>query len=105
MSSCATQYDCATLTGSFQDVPRKQLCEDAVACMKNAACATSTEAKVCYCSPNPFLGICGNPDFAPCVASLNAAAESTDATVVQTRMGDASYAAGLAVKRVTCETP
>jgi hypothetical protein len=73
--------------------------------MKTAGCATHTEAKVCYCSPNPFLGICGNPDFAPCVAALNAAAESTDTAVVQTRMSDPSYAAGLAVMRVTCETP
>jgi hypothetical protein len=99
---------CSTLSGDAASgpsagVPRKQLCEQMLECARSTGCDSPVSIG-CYCGQTD-VGSClaGNAKGA-CRQAFEAAAESTDPSVVLKHLKDKSFASGVVEPLLTCET-
>ncbi|HKP61020.1 MAG TPA: hypothetical protein VJV78_30025, partial [Polyangiales bacterium] len=118
---CKMRHDaCSMAMGTASAGPKAgankmQLCEDSLKCVYNSNCAdipaggTMMDADTlsCLCGAGVMLEACTSGSGLSsaqgmCKAELSGAAESMMAQEVSTRLGDPTYAAGLAIRAVQC---
>lgn len=91
---------------SLADDPgRHALCVRLLACVRRTNCRAITGSKTaCYCGAVPTTTCLGVDSAAgPCRAEVEAAAESTDPSVVAIRFNNPAYATGAVFNLLACE--
>jgi hypothetical protein len=104
--------DCFEAMGTAAAGPKagaakKQLCQDALACVNRTKCAElmngMPDYPTCLCGSGVTLDECVmNGAQGMCKAELAAAAETSMPLDISTRLGDPTYAAGLAIRSAQC---
>jgi hypothetical protein len=99
---------CSTLNGDATEgpaagKPRKQLCEQMLECARSTGCDSPTSYG-CYCGSADLSACLAGQGKGVCRATVEAAAESTDAGAVFKRLKDKAYASGVVEPLLTCET-
>jgi hypothetical protein len=99
---------CTTLKGDATEgpragTPRKELCEQMLACARSTGCDTPTSYG-CYCGQTDLGACLDGKGKGICRAAVEAAAEATDAGTVFKRLKDKAFASGVVEPLLTCET-
>ncbi len=103
-SSCTTEMDaCKALAGNAAEgpaagQPKSELCQAVVRCGQAAGC----RGTACYCGTADLVSCLTGSADGPCMAEINAAAETTDVVTLQGRQTSTTYAVGLANQVSTC---
>lgn len=102
--------ECYNMPGQINGTPKSQLCSNILECMRTTACATdsSTDSPSdCFCGQDVDVGVCANTPLnqltGECRDLIAAGAESTNPLDVSIRMGDPTYATGLAMRALQCQ--
>jgi hypothetical protein len=109
---CVDDNKCSALTtnaqaGPAQNVPRAALCNEALSCLRTTGCSILpdpfTDQDVvasCYCGPGGFANCTGN---GPCHTAFERAYETSDKTVILSRLTDTIWAGARAYNRLDCD--
>jgi hypothetical protein len=102
---CATMTDCGTVRGYAQDgTPRSQLCNDALDCIRDSACAAGSAPPIdCYCGDVGFAQCDSGQGNGSCREVLERALESTHPAEIRNRIFETTYAGGFAARRIICD--
>ena len=109
--TCAQRLsECYNMPGQVNGTPKSQLCRNVLDCMRTTGCATdsSTDSPSdCFCGLDVDVGVCANTPLSQltgeCRDLIAAAAEATNPLDVSIRMGDPTYAVGLAMRALQCQ--
>jgi hypothetical protein len=110
---CGPRLDaCRNATGSVNGVPKSQLCQDVVSCVRRTKCTTqATGAYVaadCLCGPGADFDMCLASTLpnvtGACKNEISAAAESANLADIGGRFTDDLYAVGLAFQLLSCDS-
>jgi hypothetical protein len=96
------------MEGDVNGVPKSQLCNDVLNCIRSSRCASATgNASDCICGQGVDVGVCAGQSFANvtgvCKDAIAAGAESTLMTDISNRLGDPAYATGRAIQLIQCD--
>lgn len=102
-SECLNGQGTAT-AGPKAGAREADLCKDTLACLYNTNCADSkADPLACLCGEGVPLDQCVSTGaVGKCASELQAAAETTAALDISVRLGDPTFAAGLAFRTLLC---
>jgi hypothetical protein len=102
---CATMTDCRAVQGNAPDgTPRSQLCNEALDCIRDSACAAGSAPPIdCYCGNVGFSRCDNGQGNGACREVLERALESTHPAEIRNRIFETAYAGGFAARRISCD--
>jgi hypothetical protein len=105
-ATCAAYSSCDAATGNTADgTPKSQLCKETLDCVRDSGCAADGRPplKFCYCGTANVADCTAGRADGPCKAVLERSLEGNAFAQVAQRIGNQTFAGGLAMKRIDCD--
>jgi hypothetical protein len=101
---------CDTATGTVNGVAKSDLCHQVLSCIRTSKCASAgvnDSASDCVCGTDVDVGVCAGQTLdvvsGACKTIIATGAESMLMTDISNRLGDATYATGLAIQLIQAD--
>jgi hypothetical protein len=110
-ATCNQRFiDCGAITGTINGMPKSDICRQIVQCVRTTKCASDSATDSpsdCLCGLDVDVGVCSTQQLSAltgeCKDIIATGAETTAVLDISTRLGDPTYAVGLAMRLIQCD--
>jgi hypothetical protein len=102
--------DCGAIAGDINGTPKSTICKQIVDCVRTTKCTSDSATDSpsdCLCGLDVDVGVCSTMQLTAltgeCKDLIALGAETTTVIDISTRLGDPTYAAGLAMRLIQCD--
>jgi hypothetical protein len=102
--------DCGAIAGDINGTPKSTICKNIVQCVRDSKCASDSATDSpsdCLCGLDVDVGVCSTMQLSAltgeCKDVIALGAETQTVIDISTRLGDPTYAVGLAMRLIQCD--